>query len=412
MQALELQAARRERLLASRRALGCPPMPTSSLRRLVVLCACALIAGIAGGAIQSAGPAGADITSRIAERENRADALATGVAEETRRIRAMAGGIAAAQARLAARRAEVAAKRAELQAIHADVVRARDRLTVLENRVLRSTDALRANLVAAYRNPQPDLVSVVLSARGFAELLERADFYKRVSDQNARIMDTARTSKASVIRVAQRLARLQARTLRVAAELERQATAAQAVETALLTEQAARLRGRDSKAAELRRIRGQLASLRERQRRAARVVVADGPLGIATNPGGLAQAPAGAPAAVAQVIAAGNAIAGLPYVYGGGHSGFRASAYDCSGSVSYALAAAGLVSSPLNSTGFMGWGESGPGQWITVYANAGHAFMVVGGWRFDTSALPGGGTRWTRGMRGTAGFVARHPPGL
>ena len=61
---------------------------------------------------------------------------------------------------------------------------------------------------------------------------------------------------------------------------------------------------------------------------------------------------------------------------------------------------------------FMSWGEAGSGQWITVYANAGHAYMVVAGWRFDTSALSGGGTRWTRSMRGTGGFVARHPPGL
>jgi hypothetical protein len=112
------------------------------------------------------------------------------------------------------------------------------------------------------------------------------------------------------------------------------------------------------------------------------------------------------------VIAAGNAIAGLPYLYGGGHGSFRANAYDCSGSVSYALAAAGLLSSPLDSTGFMSWGQPGPGKWITVYANAGHAFMVVAGWRFDTSALSGGGTRWTRAMRDTGGFVARHPAGL
>ena len=125
----------------------------------------------------------------------------------------------------------------------------------------------------------------------------------------------------------------------------------------------------------------------------------------------MAQAPAGAPAAVGLVIAAGNAIAGLPYLYGGGHAGFKDTAYDCSGSVSYALAAAGLVKPPMASGPFMSWGEAGPGRWITVYANYGHAFMVVGGWRFDTSALRGG-TRWTRQMRPTGGFVARHPPGL
>ena len=112
------------------------------------------------------------------------------------------------------------------------------------------------------------------------------------------------------------------------------------------------------------------------------------------------------------MIAAGNAIAGLPYLYGGGHGSFHANAYDCSGSVSYALAAAGLVSSPLDSTAFESWGQPGPGKWITVYANAGHAYMYVAGWRFDTSALSRGGTRWTREQRSSAGFVARHPPGL
>ena len=78
----------------------------------------------------------------------------------------------------------------------------------------------------------------------------------------------------------------------------------------------------------------------------------------------------------------------------------------------YALAAAGLVSSPLDSTAFESWGDAGPGRWITVYANAGHAYMVVAGWRFDTSALSSGGTRWTHAQRSSAGFVARHPPGL
>jgi hypothetical protein len=111
-------------------------------------------------------------------------------------------------------------------------------------------------------------------------------------------------------------------------------------------------------------------------------------------------------------MAAGNAIATLPYLYGGGHGSFHADAYDCSGSVSYALAAAGLVSSPLDSTQFESWGEPGQGRWITVYANAGHAFMVVAGWRFDTGALASGGTRWTRTPGSTAGFVARHPAGL
>jgi hypothetical protein len=112
------------------------------------------------------------------------------------------------------------------------------------------------------------------------------------------------------------------------------------------------------------------------------------------------------------VIAAANAIAGLPYVYGGGHGSFHADGYDCSGSVSYALAAAGLVSSPMVSSDFETWGDPGPGRWITVYANAGHVWMDVAGWRFDTVAQAGSGTRWAQRGGEFAGFVVRHPPGL
>src|SRR6201999_254617 len=115
---------------------------------------------------------------------------------------------------------------------------------------------------------------------------------------------------------------------------------------------------------------------------------------------------------VARVVAAANQIATTPYVWGGGHGGAATGGYDCSGSVSYALAAGGLLSSPLDSTGFESWGEPGVGRRITVYANAVHAWMIVDGRRYDTSALSAGGTRWTTQMRSTAGFVARHPPGL
>jgi hypothetical protein len=134
--------------------------------------------------------------------------------------------------------------------------------------------------------------------------------------------------------------------------------------------------------------------------------------GIAINTGGMVQPSPGAPAAVREVIAAGNAIATLPYIYGGGHASFHADGYDCSGSVSYALAAAGLVTSPMVSGAFESWGDPGPGRWITVYANAGHVWMEVAGWRFDTVALAEGGTRWSQGGGEFSGFVVRHPPGL
>jgi cell wall-associated NlpC family hydrolase len=375
------------------------------LRRLVVICVLAALLAAGASVVASVGPAGADLSGRISTASGRAQALRAAVAAETRRIRASSRGLVRAQARLRRLQADVAAQQAQLRAVEDALVRTRNRLTRLVNRQRAATDALRENLLQSYRDPRPDLVSVVITAHGFADLLEKADFLKRIARQNAEVMDAARTSRVAVKAQTTRLAAMQARERSIAVQIGRRRDSAQTLENALLNERARNLAGRDFKRAALERVQGQLAALRKREARSARA-------GIRTDAGGAVQAPAGAPQAVALVMAAGNAIAGLPYLYGGGHGSFQANAYDCSGSVSYALAAAGLVNSPMASGPFMSWGDPGPGQWITVYANAGHAFMVVAGWRFDTSALPGGGTRWTRAMRGTAGFVARHPPGL
>jgi cell wall-associated NlpC family hydrolase len=110
---------------------------------------------------------------------------------------------------------------------------------------------------------------------------------------------------------------------------------------------------------------------------------------------------------------AGDRIATRPYAYGGGHGSFQAAGYDCSGSVSYVLHGAGLLSRPLASGDFTAYGEPGPGRHVTVYANGGHAFMVIDGRRYDTSAMSqSGGSRWATAPRSSAGYVARHPAGL
>ena len=124
--------------------------------------------------------------------------------------------------------------------------------------------------------------------------------------------------------------------------------------------------------------------------------------------------PASAPAAIKAAVAAGNQIRSTPYIWGGGHGSFSDRGYDCSGSVSYVLHAAGVLSSPMASGGFMGWGASGPGKWITIYTNPGHMWMTVGGLRFDTSGRSGTGSRWQNGYNGagTGSFTVRHYPGL
>jgi cell wall-associated NlpC family hydrolase len=119
------------------------------------------------------------------------------------------------------------------------------------------------------------------------------------------------------------------------------------------------------------------------------------------------------PLAIAQVIAGGNAIADFPYVYGGGHASFVDRAYDCSGSVSYALAAAGLIAAPETSGQLEHWGVPGPGRYLTVFATAGHTFMYVDGVWFDTAGRTGPySTRWLRPQPPLAGYVERHYPGL
>jgi hypothetical protein len=129
-------------------------------------------------------------------------------------------------------------------------------------------------------------------------------------------------------------------------------------------------------------------------------------------PDGTAVAPANAPDVVKKVILAGNEIAKFPYKWGGGHGAWRDNGYDCSGSVSFALAAAGMVKSPLTSGGFLEWGTPGPGEWITIYTNPGHIFMIVAGLRFDTSGQGRAGTRWQEEPRSTGGFAVRHYPGV
>ena len=144
---------------------------------------------------------------------------------------------------------------------------------------------------------------------------------------------------------------------------------------------------------------------------------------------GQAIAPTDAPPEVKAVIEAGNKIATLPYIYGGGHNAkFSGRGYDCSGSVSYALHGGGLLDAPLDSSSFMSWGDSGPGSWITIYTNPGHAYMVVAGLRFDTSmrtpiasssrhrsghrSSTGSSSRWSTTMRSSHGYKVRHPVGF
>ena len=136
------------------------------------------------------------------------------------------------------------------------------------------------------------------------------------------------------------------------------------------------------------------------------------------NSDGSATAPAGAPRQVRKAINAANRIRTKPYVWGGGHGKWKSRGYDCSGAVSYVLHAAGLLRRPMTS-GTLGtrWGAPGTGQWITVFGNPSHAWMIVAGLRFDTSQAgdplsQGSGPRWRTTVRSAGTYSARFSPGL
>jgi peptidoglycan hydrolase-like protein with peptidoglycan-binding domain len=140
--------------------------------------------------------------------------------------------------------------------------------------------------------------------------------------------------------------------------------------------------------------------------------VAPGTTAVLAPDGRTALPPAGAPRQVGDAIAAANRIVGMPYRYGGGHGSFEDSGYDCSGTVSYALHGAGLLGAARASSGLTAFGRTGAGRWITVYANSGHAYIVIAGLRLDTSGSGGTGPRWHPGQRSASGYVVRHPAGL
>jgi hypothetical protein len=132
-------------------------------------------------------------------------------------------------------------------------------------------------------------------------------------------------------------------------------------------------------------------------------------------PNGMLIPPKSAPPRVKAVIAAANQIRTKPYIFGGGHARWWDRGYDCSGSVSYALHGGEFLDSPLPSGPMERWGLAGEGRWITVYANAGHAYAVIAGVRWDTSGgdpSQGTGPRWHEDLRGNVGYVARHPAGF
>jgi peptidoglycan hydrolase CwlO-like protein len=396
-----------------------PPIPRiQTIRRL-------LAAGAVGFALLATNltaTSAGDLSGQISAAKSAAGSLRAQIAADSVQIAHTSNGLAQARARLAAVQADLDRRVAELKSVQSSLLSARDHLVDLENRLHTATTALSANLVASYEGNQPDLMNVILSARGFGQLLEQVSFMSRVAHQDSHVVGMTRVARAAVALEAKRLGTLEVRDRALADQILQRRNEAAALQSALLGQEVRELAARSRTSATYHAVHGRLVALQTRllkleRQAAARAAAAArtgnaGVSGIAVDTHGMVSPPAGTPAAVDQVIAAGNAIATLPYIWGGGHGSFHADGYDCSGSVSYALAAAGLISAPMVSGNFESYGDPGPGRWITIYANAGHVWMDVAGWRFDTVALSETGSRWAQGGGEYAGFVVRHPPGL
>jgi cell wall-associated NlpC family hydrolase len=386
---------------------------TARRRHLWILCA--LIAAVLAALGALAGASSGDLSTQIAAKQSALSSLKQAIAAESSQIRNTTNGLNDAQARLNAIQGQLSAREVQLRTVQTQLLAARLRLLTLENRLRLSSQALAANLVARYEGATPSIMTVILQSHGFTDLLNNINFLDRLGHQDAQIVGNTRAARAAVAQEAKSLGVLEVRDRQLADQVLAQRNQVAAIQVALLNERIREVSVRNGKASQLHTLASQLSTLETKAAQQAQAAAATGNAGvggIAVDTGGMVQPPPGAPAAVAEVIAAGNAIATLPYIWGGGHGSFQAAGYDCSGSVSYALAAAGLLSSPLDSTGFESWGLPGPGRWITVYANAGHAWMEVAGWRFDTVALAETGTRWAQGGGEFGGFVERHPPGL
>jgi peptidoglycan hydrolase CwlO-like protein len=364
-----------------------------------------------------------DTQGKLSDVRESQSALSATIAEQNKAIDSMLGEVSRLRQRQLALESELADKQAELDQASAKLEAEKHRLALIRARLQRALEVLRDRLVAIYEAGSPDVVSVVLESETWSQASVRAEYLSRVQDYDdavaGRVKGLRDEAKAAVKRMA--AIRLQLKEARDAiAVKEREAADARAEAAARFADlkeaQAQRQGELESLESREAALSDNLAAISEQLASSGAPVPAGTPAPL--TPGqsasyiseSQASVPSGAPPAVQAAIEAANSIATTPYVWGGGHGSFESSGYDCSGAVSFALNGGGFLSSPLDSTGLETWGDPGAGQWITVYANAGHAWMVIAGLAFDTVGGPG--PRWhSAPVSSTEGFIARHPSG-
>jgi peptidoglycan hydrolase CwlO-like protein len=354
----------------------------------------------------------------------KSSALAETIAEQNQAIDSKLGEVSRLRQEQESIEAELAEKQAELESATAALEAEEAHLQRVRVKLKRALGVLSGRVVAIYEAGSPDLLNAILESEDWSQMAAQTEYLRQIQDYDDAVVNRVKSLRDEVRSAVEKLDKQRAEIEEVrdtVAAKEREVNSARKEAKAgwleLKAAQAARQEALESLESREGALSSNLASISE-QVAAEGADVTTGLMPAPLNPGQEAQvlseseasAPSSAPPAVQEVVAAGNAIATTPYIWGGGHGSFESSGYDCSGAVSYALHGGGFLESPLDSTGLETWGEPGPGQWITVYANAEHAWMVVAGIAFDTVGGPG--PRWhDPWVDSPEGFVARHPAG-
>src|SRR6476620_2500220 len=419
------------------RTLTDQPGAAAARRRAAVLAAlllgfcCAMAIGGSNAPAQTLGSKLSQEQAKLSHVKDQQDSLAATIAEQNAQVNDLIAQVAAMRDRQAAVRAQLEAEQAKLDRTVAELHQERAHLRRVRARLHRSLIALQHLLVNIYVSGSPDVASMVLASSSWSDAITRSEYLSQIQSYDDAVVTRAQTLRDEVRNAVRRLRSARERITRardaIAAQeldLARRGDALQARHDQLLAVRDQRQSALDALEGQEQALQDNMAQIQDQIAQQAQAStggtaapsepVAPPPPGSSATllPDGQAVAPADAPPAVQSVIAAANSIATTPYIWGGGHGSWDSAGYDCSGAVSFALHGGGLLDSPLDSTGLETWGVPGAGNWITVYANAGHAWAVIAGLRWDTSGdVSGSGPRWHTDMASTSGFIARHPAG-
>jgi septal ring factor EnvC (AmiA/AmiB activator) len=404
---------------------------TSAARRRILVLAALLLAASCALALAWTETAPADPQEKLEQTRDKlegvreqGDDLAATIAEQNRAIDAKLGEVSALRQEQEAVEAELVEKETELKRATAALEAEEEHLEQVRAKLQRAMGVLSERLVSIYESGSPDMLNAILESEDWDQMAAQTEYLRQIQEYDDAVVNRVKALRDEVRTAVEKLdaqrAKIETARDEVATKEQEVAAASQAASARfheLKAEQAERQEALDALSSREEALSDNLSAISE-QVASEGGDATEGQLPAPLNPGQEAQviseseasAPASAPSAVQEVISAGNAIATTPYIWGGGHGSFESSGYDCSGAVSYALHGGGFLESPLDSTGLETWGEPGPGQWITVYANSGHAWMVVAGIAFDTVGGPG--PRWhDPWVDSPEGFIARHPAG-